>query len=270
MKKFIVTEETNLKDFTDSVYPQGSFCLAALLRERDVKVNGVRVNKSVPLNRCDEVVYYTNEKQEKKSSHTAVYEDENIYIADKPSGVTSEGLFSELCSNGEFYAVHRLDRNTEGLIVYAKNKPAEEELLKAFKDRKINKTYIALCKNNFKKKEGVLNAYLLKNEKTSEVKIFSSPRAGAVSILTEYSVSEYRGDIALVKIILHTGKTHQIRAHMAFIGCPVLGDEKYGDGLLNAKYAARRQRLIAKYLTFDLDGKLSYLKGKTFESKSVL
>ena len=185
MKKYIVTEETNLKDFTDAVYPQGAFCLAALLRGKDVKVNGVRVNKSVPLKSGDEVVYYTTPKQEQKPSHIVVYEDENIYLADKPSGVSSEGLFSELSSKGEFYAIHRLDRNTEGLIVYAKTKPAERELLSAFKARKITKTYIALCKNNFKKKSAVLNAYLLKDEKKNEVKIFSSARAGAVGITTE-------------------------------------------------------------------------------------
>ena len=266
MKIFNVTEEINLKDFTDAVYPQGAFCLAALLRQKDVKINGVRVNKNTPLKRGDEVVYYTTPRQEGKPSHTVVYEDENIYIADKPDGVSSEGLFSELTQKGEFYAVHRLDRNTQGLIIYAKNKGAEEELLSAFRDRKITKTYIALCKNSFKNAGAVLTAYLVKDEKKNEVKIYPSPKDGAVKIITEYSFVEDRGDIALIKIILHTGKTHQIRAHTAFIGCPVLGDEKYGDGLLNAKYAARRQRLVAKYLNFNLDGNLSYLNGKVFES----
>lgn len=263
MKKFTVTEKTNLKDFTDAVYPQGSFCLAQLLREKDIKVNGVRVNKNIALNSGDEVLYYTNLKQEQTPSHTVVYEDENIYIADKPSGVACEGLFSEL---NKFYPVHRLDRNTEGLLVLAKNNIAEAELLAAFRERKVDKTYLAICKNNFKSESGVLTAYLLKDGDKGEVKIISSPRADAVKIITEYEVLNRSGDTALVKIILHTGKTHQIRAHMAFIGCPVLGDEKYGDGALNKKYAARRQRLVAKYLSFELSGKLSYLSGRTFES----
>lgn len=270
MKIFTVTEDTNLKDFTDCVYPQGSFCLAALLRAKDIKVNGARVGKNLPLKRGDEVAYYTTQKQEQKSSHTVVYEDENIYIADKPSGVSSEGLYSELCSKGAFYAVHRLDRNTQGLIVYAKTKEAEAELLSAFKNREIIKTYLAVCKNNFKSESGVLKAYLLKDGAKSEVKVFSSPRGNCFEIVTEYEVLENRGDTALVRIILHTGKTHQIRAHTAFIGCPVLGDEKYGDRLLNAKYAATRQRLIAKYLKFNLKGSLSYLNGKVFESKFSL
>ena len=266
MKKFIVTEDTNLRDFTDSVYPQGGFCLAALLRTKDIKVNGVRVKRSVELKKGDEVIYYTTAKQEQKPSHTVVYEDDNIYLADKPSGVSSEGLFSELCEKGEFYAVHRLDRNTQGLIVFAKNKTAEEELLSAFKEHTVQKTYLALCKNSFRQNKALLTAYLIKDEKSSTVAVYSNACDGAVKIVTEYCVLEERGDIALVEIILHTCKTHQIRAHTAFIGCPVLGDEKYGDGSLNKKYAAKRQRLIAKYLNFNLSGKLSYLNGKQFES----
>ena len=78
MKTFKVNSQTNLKDFTDSVYPQGSFCLAVLLRARDVKVNGTRINKNVALKTGDEVVYYTTSKQEQMPSHTAVYEDANI------------------------------------------------------------------------------------------------------------------------------------------------------------------------------------------------
>ena len=130
----------------------------------------------------------------------------------------------------------------------------------------IEKIYIALCKNSFKSKSASLTAYLVKDEKRGEVKIFSAPVQGGVTVKTDYCVLEERGDIALVKIILHTGRTHQIRAHTAFIGCPVLGDTKYGDKALNDKYGAKRQRLVAKYLKFNSDGKLSYLNPMTFES----
>ena len=266
MKTFSVTEDTNLKDFTDSTYPQGSFCFSALLRGKDIKVNGTRTGKNMPLKKGDEVVYYTNAKQESKPSHSIVYEDENICIADKFSGVSSEGLYSELCLKGEFYAVHRLDRNTQGLIIYAKTKEAEDKLLSAFRDKGIEKIYIALCKNSFKEKSATLTAYLKKDETKSLVKVLAMPEKGAEKIITEYRVEKEMGDIALVKITLRTGKTHQIRAHMAHIGCPVLGDEKYGDEVLNAKYSAKRQRLVAKYLSFNLEGKLSYLNKLNFES----
>ncbi len=267
MKTFYVTQNTNLKDFTDSVYPQGSFCFSALLRAKDIKVNGVRTSRSVPLKSGDEVVYYTDAKQEGKQSHTVIYRDANVLVADKFSGVSSEGLLCELSAAGECYAVHRLDRNTQGLIVFALNKAAEEELLSAFRERRINKTYIALCKNAFKQDAATLTAYLEKDAAKGLVRVFDRCVRGAEKIITEYCIEERLGDIARVKIRLHTGKTHQIRAHLAFYGCPVLGDEKYGDGALNAKYGARRQRLIAKLLQLDTRGVLSYLNGKIFESE---
>lgn len=266
MKTFTVKEDCLLKDFADFTYPQGAFCLAALLRARDVKVNGVRVNKNVSLKRGDSVAFYTTPKQEALQSHSVVYEDENVLVADKFSGVTSEGLLSELCERGEYFAVHRLDRNTCGLLVFAKTRDAEGELLSAFKQKTVTKTYLVLCKNGFKSDGETLTAYLTKDEKNSLVKIYDGERAGAVKIVTEYRVLERQGDIALVQILLHTGKTHQIRAHTAHIGCPVLGDEKYGDRLLNKKYGAKRQCLVAKKLEFNLSGKLSYLNGLHFES----
>lgn len=270
MKVFTVTQNCKLSEFTDNVYPQGSFCCNALLKNSDIKVNGKRVNKNIALSAGDIVTYYTTPAQESKKSHDIIFEDKNIYIADKHSGVSFEGLLSELKSRGEYYAVHRLDRNTEGLIAFAKNSAAEEELLSAFKNRNVKKRYIALCKNGFKRLSAVLEAYLKKDESAYEVKIYDTPRAGAVKIITEYKVLENRGDIALVEVVLHTGRTHQIRAHMAHIGCPVLGDGKYGDGQLNKKYNAARQRLVSKYLQFGTDGALKYLNGKIFESKKEL
>lgn len=266
MKKFTVNRATDLKTFTDESYPQGSFAFAALLRSRDIKINGVRTAKNIKVSVGDEVVYYTTPAQEGKLSHNVIYSDENIIVCDKFSGVSTEGLLSELCASGEYYAVHRLDRNTEGLIIFARNRAAEKELLAAFKDRRIKKTYLALVKDGFRKDEDCLTAYLCKDEKTSLVKISDVPRTGYVRIITEYKVIERGEGLALVQIKLHTGRTHQIRAHMAHIGCPILGDEKYGDTAINAKYGARRQRLVAKYISFGLTGALSYLNDKVFES----
>lgn len=267
MKTFTCTQPQTLRDFTDANFPQGSFCFARLLRAKDIKVNGVRISKNVGLRAGDEIVYYTTEKQEKALTHTKIFEDGNIYIADKFSGVSSEGLCAELNTYGTFYPVHRLDRNTSGLIVYAKTKAAEEELLKAFKERGVQKTYSAICKNCFKQDKQTLTAYLIKDGKSALVKVCDRPRDGAQKIITEYSVDERAKDIALVTVALHTGRTHQIRAHMAHIGCPVLGDNKYGDEALNKKYNLTRQCLLAKRIEFlAFSGVLSYLNGFVAES----
>lgn len=271
MKIFTCTQPQTLRDFTDANFPQGSFCFAQLLRAKDIKVNGVRINKNIGLRAGDEVVYYTTEKQEKALTHGKAYEDENVYIADKFSGVSSEGLCAELNTYGTFYPVHRLDRNTCGLIVYAKNKEAESSLIAAFKERGVQKTYSAICKNCFTKDKLTLTSYLSKDEKSALVKVFDRPKVGAQKIITEYCVEEKAEDIALVTVILHTGRTHQIRAHMAHIGCPVLGDNKYGDEALNKKYNLSRQCLLARRIEFlTLSGVLSYLNGRVFESDNTL
>lgn len=269
MKKFTVLQTDNLKDFTDATYPQGSFCLNQLLKNKDVRVNGVKVGTNVMLSVGDEVTYYTTPRQEEKPSHKVAYEDDNILICDKESGVSTEALTCELSARGNYICVHRLDRNTCGLICFAKTEQAEKMLLSAFRDRKVEKTYLALCKNNFKKNHEYLKAFLYKDDKASTVKISDVDKAGYVQIATEYTVVKRSGDYALVQIILHTGKTHQIRAHMAHIGCPVLGDEKYGDREINKKYSVKRQLLTAKRLQFNLGGALSYLNGKSFESSFV-
>lgn len=271
MKIFTCTQPQTLRDFTDANFPQGSFCFARLLRAKDIKVNGVRVNKNVALRAGDEVVYYTTEKQERMPTHGKIYEDENIYIADKSSGVSSEGLCAELNTYGTFYPVHRLDRNTCGLIVYAKTKEAEGLLIKAFKERGVQKTYSAICKNAFKSDKQILTAYILKDEKSALVKVFDRPREGAQESITEYTVEEKAKDLALITVVLHTGRTHQIRAHMAHIGCPVLGDNKYGDEALNKKYGLTRQCLLARRIEFlALSGNLSYLNDRAFESPNTL
>lgn len=266
MKTFCVTENSTLKSFTDGVYPQGSFVLSALLKKGDVRVNGEKKRADCPVRTGDVVVYYTTPLQEAKPSHYVVYEDENVLVADKVSGVASEGLFYELRGVAP-YPVHRLDRNTFGLIVLAKTAQAQASLISAFKNRSVEKVYLCLAKNAFKKRQGNLSAYLSKDDKTSMVKVYSAPKAGASIIKTDYEVVKEYGDYALVRVVLHTGKTHQIRAHLSFIGCPVLGDTKYGDFALNKKYCATRQILVAKYLSFNMQGDLHYLNAVRLESR---
>ncbi len=266
MKKFTVQENTNLRDFTDAVYPQGSFALPRLLREREVRVNGAKTGRNVPLCPGDEVTYFTTPKEEAKPFYREVYRDGNILVADKFAGVSSEALFSALREDFGARFIHRLDRNTAGLIVFALNGEAEGELLAAFRGRSVRKEYGAVCFHPFAKKSAVLTAYLKKDAGAARVRVFSSPVPGAEKICTEYETEEEFGEYTRVRILLHSGKTHQIRAHMAFIGNPVAGDEKYGDEALNKKYHLRRQLLAAEKLSFAFGGALSYLNGRTFLS----
>ncbi len=180
MKSFISDRNTTLKIFTDETYPQGSFCLNALLKGGDVRVNGKRVKCDCEVGAGDEVVYYTTPRQESKPSHSTVYEDENVYIADKLSGVSSEGLFSELSAIAP-YPVHRLDRNTQGLIVLAKTPDAENELVAAFRQRQVIKTYLCLTKNAFGKQHEILTAYMFKDEKKGKVSVYPTPAGSSAS-----------------------------------------------------------------------------------------
>lgn len=264
MKKFIVGEESTLKNFTDNTYAQASFSFRTLLKSREIKVNGVKVSEDVLLKKGDEVQYFLTPSQEKKTAFKTVYEDDNVIVVDKESGVNSEAVFAAL----DFFPVHRLDRNTAGLLILAKTEQAHDKLLSAFRERQTEKIYHALVIGRMPQRSSVEEAYLSKDEKTALVKISSRPQGE--KIVTEYEVIEERGETSLLKITLHTGKTHQIRAHMAYLGHPVVGDEKYGNSAFNKKVHLSRQQLLAKSLRIHTGGALAYLSGKIFESEKNL
>ena len=263
MKVYVAKEDTKLSAFTDDVCAAASFCLRTLLKNRDVRVNGVRVSSDVPLRRGDEVAYYLSAAQAARTGFAVLFEDDNVIVADKESGVNSEAVFSALSERGEAHFIHRLDRNTAGLLIFAKNAQAAEELLAAFRTRRVIKEYLALVAGTPSPKHAVLTAYLKKDAVRATVRI--SGRPVGEKIVTEYEVLA-PGDMALLKVTLHTGKTHQIRAHLAHIGHPIVGDEKYGDHAFNRAHHATRQRLIAKSLTLHTEGELAYLAGRTFIS----
>ena len=263
MKEFTVREDTTLKTFTDNYYAQASFCFRTLLKAREIRVNGARVSADMPLKQGDVVRYFLTPKQESRAAFSVVYEDGNVIVADKESGVNSEAVFSALCERGETYFIHRLDRNTAGLLVFAKNAEAEGELLSAFRDRRVEKIYLARVVGCPKEKHAVCTAYLKKDAAVSRVRVSSKPVGE--KIITEYEVLE-GGETSLLRVTLHTGKTHQIRAHLAFLGCPIVGDEKYGDGAYNRAHNAVRQKLVAKRLTLHCAGALAYLDGRSFLS----
>lgn len=239
-----------------------------LLRNKDIKVNGTRVNKDVKICAGDKIELYYSVKQETPA--TIIYSDENIIIADKKSGYTSESVFGYLNEKSPVFFIHRLDRNTSGIMVFAKNKPAEKELINGFKNRDFIKIYSAFVFGKFDKKEQVLTAYLVKDAENSTVNIYDKKVPLSVEIKTGYKVINYdkEKDITELKVRLYTGKTHQIRAHLAHIGHPIVGDGKYGDNVKNKESKVKTQRLKAHSITFyfDSESPLYYLNDKTFYS----
>ena len=238
------------------------------LRKKDVKVNGVRVNTDVVLNVGDRVeIYYVPVKT---CAYDLLYSDENVVIIYKKSGFTAEQTYEMLCaqfSNARF--IHRLDRNTDGIMAFALNDNAEQELLYGFKARTFEKIYKAVVVGEVKRDSQKLTAYLKKDKEKATVSIFDKQVEGSVMIQTDYRVLKRSGGTSTLEVTLHTGKTHQIRAHLAHIGYPILGDGKYGDFSANEKYKVKTQMLTATKLVlkFESDSPLYYLNGKAFQIK---
>ena len=267
MLQLVVNQRQTLKEFTENNYAQGGFFWNYLLKNKEIKVNGQRVSKDVVVEVGDIVSYYLTKKQEEKPAYYTVYEDENILVIDKESGVNSEAVFAALQRERECYFIHRLDRNTSGLLAFALNRKSEVVLLKAFKERTAVKKYHALCFGKFPKPADIMTAYLKKDEGKALAFIYDRPQKDAERIVTEYKVLSKSEETTLVEVTLHTGKTHQIRAHLAHVGCPIVGDMKYGLTAFNKAKNVTRQCLVAKSLRFCFEGEFSYLNEKEWTSR---
>lgn len=272
-----------------------------LFRKKDVKINSHWVKENYIIQEGDEICIYvtdsqieefTKEKEIEKIplSHPIVYEDENILIINKPRGLLVHGDINEkrvtltnevlnyLYSKNEYdpkksngftpAPAHRLDRNTSGIVLYAKNLPALQQLEELFLTKElIEKKYVALVFGKLKD-ELELNYPLLKDENSGLVKV-ASMKDGAKSALTLVKPIKFCGEYTLVEANLITGRTHQIRVHLSYAGYPIVGDAKYGDFKLNKifrdKYKFENQFLHAHSIEFKkIGGVLSYLSNKKF------
>lgn len=168
----------------------------------------------------------------------------------------------------EIYPVHRLDVMTTGLVLFARNRNAEKELTKAIRQRRIKKTYHAEVFGRPKDENGRLTLYGIKDAQKSKMSIVGGPTPGAVEMITDYCMLSSDAGRSLLEIELVTGRTHQIRASLAHIGCPIIGDDKYGDRTLN-KMSKSGLHLAAVRIEFPKDmGSLSELSGRIIETSA--
>lgn len=288
MRKFIVTEKYNNKKLNTVILETFNTLnpnvLYKALRKKDIRINNVKVSENQIVHTGDEItLYIVDELLYKKPQIElkVLYEDNNIIAFYKPDNISvtedASSTFTFTSIVKEQYGnnlepCHRLDRNTTGIILYSKNEQALEILLDKFKNKEIEKHYIARVYGIVHKEHEILKDYLFKDSKKSLVYISDAPKKDYLPIITEYTVinRNYEENTTTLDINLHTGRTHQIRAHLAHIGYPIIGDGKYGNNEINKKFGLKTQDLTSYKIKFKFktnSGILNYLNDKEIEIK---
>ena len=259
--EFIAPKSEKLLKFLSSSlksFSYSDFCIA--LKNKDVLVNGARIKQDVLLNSGDQVAIFLNQK---KFKFKIVYQDKNIIVFNKPKNIeVCDGEYNLQAEYKNFFgeqifAVHRLDAGTSGLVVFAKTKKVEEFLVKQFKLHNVTKYYFAVVSGEPKGQED-LKDYLVKDAKNGVVKIFSSTKPNSFLIETSYTTISQKQELSLLNVKILAGKTHQIRAHLAYHNLPIVGDDKYGNKVINKKYKKTKQMLQAFKIVFDVDKSCEY------------
>ena len=280
--------------------------LQKYIRLKRVKVNGKGSKRDVRLAAGDVLQLYINDEFFDKPSEEnmfltvfqprleIIYEDENLLLVDKRPGMVVHADETEkvntLINHIQAYLYqkkewnpkqehafapalcNRIDRNTGGIVVAAKNAEALRTINEKIKSHELEKSYLCVTVGRPRPAEGRVEGFLLKDEAKKQVSFYRRPIPGGKSAITLYQTLETRGKLSLVECRLLTGRTHQIRVSMAELGCPLLGDGKYGNGTVNKRYHETRQALYSYRLgfAFSTDATpLNYLRGRVFTVEKV-